>query len=108
MLFQSNTLFKLKVTRQSTKNATIIIIAFVRTLCSDLLKSNYNVSLASLNSEGGPSDEFATSIVIHIELLSTAIYIVCKIFLKEYEIPIKGTFLFLVLNLNFEKWAKSV
>ena len=32
------TLFKLKVPRNSMKNATIIIIAFVRTLRSDLLK----------------------------------------------------------------------
>ena len=47
-LFQPNTLFKLKITRKSTQNATIIIIEFVRTLSSDLLKRNYNVGLSSL------------------------------------------------------------
>ena len=59
MLFQSNTLFQLKVNRKSTKNATIITIDFVCTLRSDLLKRNYNVDLASLHCGRAPSDEFA-------------------------------------------------
>ena len=42
LLFQSNTLFNLKVTRKSTKNATIIIISFI------YLTRNFNVDLDSL------------------------------------------------------------
>ena len=45
---------------------TIILIALVRTLRSDLLKRNYNVGLAPLHRGKAPSDEFATGLVTGI------------------------------------------
>ena len=58
---------------------TIIIIAFVGTLYSDLLKRNYNVVLTSLNWGRAPADEFTTGLNVIVTPLHSMLSIISRI-----------------------------